>query len=212
MGQYQQWLYHREVDQQLRAQLEQLTQELQCLREQAARLEDDVSFADNPILQAVAMQQSAEALLVADQPATNRAVAATDREQPGISPALFAWSRLPNLDTQEIHTTPFTPQEPEMPSTPRPEVTLLPEDMAAFIDIHTQTIPRLRIPRLVSQDKRKAPAEQGAGPDDRTDYSIQRWRERWGRQTATAPLVLSTRITPPDLATDGQELREDIAE
>src|ERR1700731_2174854 len=63
MGQYSKWLYHREVDQQLRERLELLEQELHALQEQAVLLEDAASYTDNPIIPAIAMQQSAEALL-----------------------------------------------------------------------------------------------------------------------------------------------------
>ena len=35
MGKYSQWLYHREIDQQLRERLEHIEQELHTLQEQA---------------------------------------------------------------------------------------------------------------------------------------------------------------------------------
>jgi hypothetical protein len=162
MGQYQQWLYHREVEQQLQARLEQLLHEMQSLQEQAAQLEDGISCTDNPILQAIALQQSAEVLLASKQAPGNQVT----------------------------------------PSTPHPEVTLAQEDMAAFIDMHAQTTPRLHAARLVPQSEEKALPEQDVQPDDRMDYSIQRWRERWGRQTATVPHP----------TTDQQELREDTGE
>ncbi len=192
MGQYQQWLYHREVEQQLQARLEQLLQEMQMLQEQAAQLEDGVSCATNPILQAIALQQSAEVLLASKQAAAQQAATPGDREQPGVSPAFSTWSHLPNPGTQESAT----------PSTPHPEVTLVPEDMMAFIDMHAPTTPRLHAPRLVPQSEEKDLPEQEVQPDDRMDYSIQRWRERWGRQAATVPQT----------TTDQQEPREDTAE
>ena len=162
MGKYQQWLYHREVEQQLQARLEQILHEMQNLQEQVAQLEDGVAGAANPILQAIALQQSFGALFASKQ-------------------------------TAESLVT---------PSTPHPEVTLVPEDMAAFIDMHAPTTPRLHAPRLVHQSEEKAAPEQEVQADDRMDYSIQRWRERWGRQAATVP----------QSATDQQELREDTVE
>lgn len=162
MGQYQQWLYHREVEQQLQARLEQILHEIQRLQGQAALLEDGVACADNPILQAIALQQSAEVLLASKQAAGSQVT----------------------------------------PSTPHPEVTLVPEDMAAFIDMHAPTTPRLHAARLVHQSEEKASPEQEVHADDRMDYSIQRWRERWGRQTATVPQSTN----------DQQELREDTEE
>jgi hypothetical protein len=186
MGQYQQWLYHREVEQQLQARLEQILHKAQILQEQAAQLQDGVSCADNPILQAIALQQSAEVLLASKQTAAQQLAASGDREQSGVSPALFAWNHLSTPGTQEHGT----------PSTPHPEVTLLTEDMATYIDMHAPTTPRLHAARLVPQSEEKAPPEQEAQLDDRMDYSIQRWRERWGRQAAT----------------DQQERREDTGE
>jgi hypothetical protein len=144
MGQYQQWLYHREVAQHLQAQLDLLRQEMQRLQKQAAELEDSISYDENPILQALAA-----------------------------------------------------------PSTPHPKIALLSEDMEAFIDMHAPTLPRLHAARLVHQSDETP--EQEIRADDRMDYSIQRWSERWGRQMATIPQT-------PQTATDQQEQREDAAE
>ncbi len=203
MGQYQQWLYHREVEQQLQARLEQLLQEMQTLQEQAAQLEDGASCITNPILQAIALQQSAEVLLASKQAAAQQAATPGDKAQPGVSPASSTWGHPPTPGTQETHAAaPFMPQESAISSTPHPEVSLVPEDMAAFIDMHAPTTPRLHAPRLVPQSEEKDPPEQEVQPDDRMDYSIQRWRERWGRQAATIPQT----------TTDQQEPREDTAE
>ena len=199
MGQYQQWLYHREVEQQLQTRLEQLTQEMQGLQEKAAQLADGISYADNPILQALAMQQSAEALFMHDQ--AQQMSESEEGEQPGVWPASSTWGYPPNSGTQEMPTTLFTSHTSEAPSTPRPEVPLSPEEMTAFIDMHTPTTPRLHAARLVPQSEEKALSEQEVRSDDHMDYLIQRWRERWGRQTATVP-------QPP---TD-QQLREETAE
>ncbi len=211
MGQYQQWSYHREVDQQLQAQLERLEQELQPLLEQVALSGDVLSCTDNPITQAIAMQQSAESLFVDTSELSPIAglffTSTTDSEQSGetISPALSAWSRLPNLDTQkmQMQTAQSTNKEPEIEANPHPEATLLPEDMTTFIDTHTSTAPRLHVPRLMQpmQSSIKA-AEPEATPDDRTDYSIQRWRERWGRDASQ----------PPHTSSYQQKPREDTAQ
>ncbi|HEV2660690.1 MAG TPA: hypothetical protein VGU68_08790 [Ktedonobacteraceae bacterium] len=162
MGQYQQWLYHREVEQQLQARLEQLLHEMQILQEQAVQLEEGAACSANPILQAIALQQSFGALFASKQ----------------------------------------APESQVTPSTPHLEVAVAPEDMAAFIDMHAPTTPRLHAARLVPQSEEKAPSEQEVQADDRMNYSIQRWRERWGRQTATVS----------QSTTDQQELREDTAE
>jgi hypothetical protein len=54
MGQYQQWLHHRTVDQQLQAQQKQLEKELADLHERADLLKDSASPMDNVIIQALA--------------------------------------------------------------------------------------------------------------------------------------------------------------
>jgi hypothetical protein len=56
MGQYQQWVQYRAVDQQLRTQLEQLEQELVHLQEQADHLAGSASATENAIIQALVRQ------------------------------------------------------------------------------------------------------------------------------------------------------------
>ena len=120
MGQYSQWLYHREIDHQLQERLETLAQELHALQEQAAQLEDAASDTDNPILQAIAMQQSARALLEDTSTSSIHklpGVPVDHKKQPArsVSSALFGWSNLPNLDTQNIQVSATEPdtQQPE---------------------------------------------------------------------------------------------------
>jgi hypothetical protein len=194
MGQYSQWLYHREVDQQLRERLELIEQELLALQEQAAQLEDAICN-ENPILQAIAMQQSAEALLEDASPGSSTQklpIAHTDTKKSSaksVSLALFAWSNLPNLDTQEMELATIEPgrQQTEaiqQTATPYPEVNLLPTDMATFIDAHEQTMPQIQIPNWLRKAalNTNTPDRQKSGPDERTNTSIQRWLERWGKQ------------------------------
>ena len=192
MGKYSQWLYHREIDQQLRERLERIEQELHALQEQAALLEDAASCTDNSILQAIAMQQSAQVLLedTPQRPLTD------DKEfsSKSVSSALFAWSSLPNLDTRKVQMPGMAPngQKPEttqQTSIPHPEVHLLPTDMAPFIDTDEQTLPQIHVPKWL----RKAPLatnttdQQRYVPDERTNTSIQRWLERWGKQVPDSP-------------------------
>lgn len=200
MGQYSQWLYHREIDHQLRERLELLAQELHFLQEQAAQLEDAASCTDNPILQAIAMQQSAEALLE-DTPTVSSTqelpLAHADTKKQSsktVSPALFAWSNLPNLDTQKMQlpTTEPDTQKSEairQASTPHPEVNLLPIDMATFIDTHEQTMPQIQIPPWLRQatSNTHTPDNLQSRPDERTNASIQRWLQRWGKQMPDPP-------------------------
>ena len=203
MGQYSQWLYHREVDQQLRAQLEVFEQELHALHAQVVQLEDAASYTDNPILQAIAMQQSAEALLE-DTPAPSpvQQLPPTRRENKeqaakSVSSALLAWGHLPNLDTHKVPLAENTPDTPELegaqqPSRPYPAVNLLPSDMATFIDTHEQTLSLPRLPKWLRHATPAAhtvdePKVAPSAPDERTDASIRRWLQRWGKQLPDAP-------------------------
>ncbi len=203
MGQYSQWLYHREVDQQLREHLELLAQELHALHEQAALLKDAASCTENPILQAIAMQQSAEVLLedISSSSSTEQLhpIHINSKEQTfkSVSSALFAWSHLPNLDTQKVPlaakalNTP-EPENGQQLSLPHPEINLLPADMATFIDTHEQTLPQMQLPKWLRHPT-LATYTTGetnlvpSAPDERTDASIRRWLERWGKQLPNSP-------------------------
>ena len=204
MGQYSQWLHHREVDQQLRERLELLEQELYALQEQAVQLEEGASSSENSILQAIAMQQSAEALLDDISPPSSTqhlpSVTIESKEQASqsVSSALFAWGHLPNLDTQEIPLSAKAPGTPELeggvqqPSLPHTEVNLLPLDMATFLDTHEQTLPQTRLPgwlrhTTLATHTPGEPKLAPSVPDERTDASIRRWLQRWGKQLPDSP-------------------------
>lgn len=193
MGKYSQWLYHREIDQQLRERLEHIEQELHALKEQAALLEDAASYSDNSIIHAIAMQQSAEVLLEdtpsppLQRPLTN----GKEHSSKSVSPALFAWSSLPNLDTQKVQMPGMTlngqkPETVQQTSIPRPEAHLLPNDMATFIDTDEQTLPQIQVPKWLRKAQHTT-NRQRSEPDERTDTSIQRWLERWGKQVPDPP-------------------------
>jgi hypothetical protein len=182
MGKYSQWLYHREIDQQLRERLERIEQELHALQEQAALLEDAAPYTDNSILQAIAMQQSAQILLEDTPPLSDN----KKYSSKSVSSALFAWSSLPNLDPQKVQmpgraSNGQQPEAAQQLSIPHPEMPLSPTD-------DEQTLPQIHIPKWL----RKAPLatnttdQQRSLPDDRTNTSIQRWLERWGKQVPDA--------------------------
>ena len=71
---------------------------------------------------------------------------------------------------------------PPIPHSPHYEPMLLPEDMDAFIDGHSETEPRMELPVWL----RNAALHNANGPIDqetmRTNRLIQRWIERWGHQ------------------------------
>jgi hypothetical protein len=211
MGQYSQWFYHREVDQQLQHRLDLLAQELHALQEQATLLEDAAPSTDNPILQAIAMQQSAEALLE-DTPSLSSTeelipvhTSSEDQTAKSVSPALFAWSHLPNLDTQNVSlsTQEQATPEPEtklQPSPPHAEINLLPSDMATFIDTHEQTLPQIQVPRRLHDATHAAQTTDAhklapSASEERTDASIRRWLERWGKQLSDSPPHTTTKAT-----------------
>ncbi len=104
-------------------------------------------------------------LLPTEEQFTLDSIAATDSFQP-MQPVPGRNSALPPI--------------PHIPPSPHPELRLLPEDMGAFIDEHTQTEPRMQLPWWL----RNAALLNANGPIDqesiRTNKLIQRWIERWG--------------------------------
>jgi hypothetical protein len=203
MGQYSQWFYHREVDQQLQRRLDLLAQELHALQEQATLLEGAASSIDNPILQAIAMQHNAVAPLE-DTPSLSSTEELLpvhnnddDQSAKSVSPALFAWSHLPNLDTRNVSlaTQELARPEPEtgqQPSLAQAKINLLPSDMATFIDAHAQTLPQIQVPRSLHTDTPIAQTSDAhklapSTSAERTDASIRRWLERWGKQLPDSP-------------------------
>lgn len=212
MGQYQQWMHYREVDKQLQSQLETLERELakfqDCAQSEALDQpsQDAVSpemrsseklalestlLTDNKLIRALADsfngQAPAQAIVHDNQPVSN-APAET------ISPALFAWSNLPNFDTPEI---PMEPQvtgsqqlnpDPEQPLAPIPhqEMALLPDDMISFIDEYSLTDPQVELPWWLRNVAVPSRIDHASGPIDqesiRTNRLVQRWLERWGQR------------------------------
>lgn len=117
------------------------------------------------------------------------------RPTAAISQALFAQGSLPLTEEQFAPNSiaandAFQPVQPvpngnsafpPIPHSPHAELRLLPEDMGAFIEEHTQTEPRVQLPWWL----RNAALLNANGPIDqeslRTNRLIQRWIERWGR-------------------------------
>ncbi|HLJ33175.1 MAG TPA: hypothetical protein VKU38_05970 [Ktedonobacteraceae bacterium] len=129
-----------------------------------------------------------------------------------ISQALFAQGSLPPSEEQfapdpVVGTNEFRPllnrntALPPIPHTPHSESMLLPEDLGAFIEEHTQTEPRMELPWWL----RNAALINTNGPIDqesmRTNRLIQRWIERWGRHPNMREL--------PEARSENTEKRED---
>ncbi|MEO6889153.1 MAG: hypothetical protein ABI456_07880 [Ktedonobacteraceae bacterium] len=118
--------------------------------------------------------------------------AATDEAGQTISPALFAWSSLPNFVSQDISES-LSPEDAPQQIGPHQSMDLLPEDMSSFFaDEHGQMYqlsepadtPVMLPPWLHNisvssgQNRRVGPIDQEA---IRTNRLVQRWLERWGR-------------------------------
>ena len=191
MAQYQQWLYYQEVDRRLRAELEALQIELARIQEQLRTLEPISPPANNIILRALAVSLpelvrpsnvSPEHPHAIPAPSISHTTQTSSSET--ISPALYNWGRLPNFGQEDMQE-PLSHTDESVPLTPRPEMALLPEDMAAFFDAHDQTQPQIELPWWLSKIAAAANGDPVSHPIDketiRTNHLVQRWRQRWGR-------------------------------
>ena len=206
MGQYQQWMHYREVDEQLQSQLETLERELakfQDCAQSEAQLDqpsqDAVSpemrsseklalenrlLTENKLIRALADsfngQPPAQAIEHTNKPASN-AHAET------ISSALFAWSNLPNFDTPEMLMEPQVtssqqlnpdPAQP-LPPIPHQEMVLLPDDMSSFIDEHSLTDPQVELPWWLRNVAVSSRINHANGPIDQESIRTNRLVQRW---------------------------------
>jgi len=201
MGQYQQWLYHREVDEQLGKRLDQLQTELALLQAQAHTLaETTSSTSENTIIQALLDMHAPQAdqshahtslpePLFIDEPLDDMAIPHNifqeeESETAPVSPALFAWSRLPNLDAQKMQLP--ASNTTHSGALPKPgEEGLLPQDMASFFHQHAQPVPQPALPAWL-ENVISAPTAQDQLPNNpvdqqtlRTNRLVERWLERW---------------------------------
>lgn len=187
MGQYQQWLHLREKEQLIRTQIDTLTEELAELQAYARAFEEvengsyqDANMAENELFRLLSL--AIRPLFPWDRaPGSN----SSSQKLPAVAPQPQPASRL----NQSVPTAPLAPLAPSaslapLPPLPHPEITLLPEDMAAFFDEHTQTTPQMRLPWW---NRPEAATMQGNSPIDekseRNREEIERWLARWGRQS-----------------------------
>ncbi len=210
MGQYQQWLHYQEVDRRLRSTLEVLEIELarlesqldSCFLEQL--MQQANPLATNSILSTLLTQKSASTN--GHIPSNNEASSFSQTNEQEyaashetLSPELLDRGGLPDSGPQQIEQMGQMGQMgqadhfldlPPFPSASHPEIELLPEDMLALMDAHAQTDPQVELPwwlrkiTIASSD-----AESGRPIDQesiRTNRLVQRWVERWGRQSSTA--------------------------
>jgi hypothetical protein len=197
MGQYQQWLHYQAIDRRLRAQAETFEAELAQLQKHLDLLEQQEAapLTENPIFQAlVANLHIQNVPPKSTNPYTNGSTTFSTSDlqssEPGdsISPALLSWGGLPDFGLQDIEEAgPAVEQVP--PLTSNSDVELLPEDMMAFFDEHAKTDPQLELPWWLRNIAISSKDKKGRGPIDhnsiRTNRLVQRWIERWGRQSST---------------------------
>ncbi|GCF07054.1 hypothetical protein [Dictyobacter arantiisoli] len=202
MGQYRQWLLYRETDLQLQTQIAACERELSQLQAQIDQLEEDTSYPENIILQtligfqhtqqasSVHAAAAAAAATYAQTAATaHNHTAATQSSEGTVSPALQAWSNLPNFDSRTMPEPPANPimQNAQLQPQPQPD-NLLPTDISAFMKDHAQTDPQLKVPwwlrNMRNDPANKEQQPQQTSPNDaqstRTNRLVQRWFERWG--------------------------------
>ncbi|GHO83053.1 hypothetical protein [Dictyobacter formicarum] len=190
MGQYREWLFYREIDQQLTTQIQAFEQELAQIQAEIGQLEHKTSYTDNIILQAlIGIQQAQRAN---SQQSASNATGKGQKAAGTVSPALFAWSQLPKFDGRDIQPS----DDDTPPNSPLPPLTastgnLLPTDISAFVDAHSQTDPQLKVPwwlrsahanKMIEKDApgSTSPVDQQS---TRTNQLVERWFERWGERT-----------------------------
>ena len=202
MGQYRQWLHYRDIDQLLRSQLAISEHELEQLQAQVEVLGKHVFSLENEIFQALVEPEPDDTQSHSEEPAIHLDEQVVevgegreeeivieeveDDDLATISPALLAWGRLPNFDTQMI-------QEPGGNSStrssdsppPQPGEQLLPTDINSFINDHYLTNPQINIPwwlqDIVSSHEEGQEPHPIDRQSERADHLVQRWFERWGQ-------------------------------
>jgi hypothetical protein len=202
MGQYKQWLHYREIDQLLRSQLTISEHELEQLQAQVEVLEKQAFSLKNEIFQALmglkpddTQSYSEEPTIQQDEQTTEdvegweEEMVIEDVEEEDlttISPALMAWSQLPNFDAQMIQETGEnnSPRSSD-PSPSKTDEQLLPTDISAFVNTHYLTNPEINVPWWLKEVVSSHEEAQESRPIDRqserSDLLVQRWFERWGQ-------------------------------
>lgn len=196
MGQYQQWLHYQKIDRSLRATLAALEEELAALESQGGDSPQFDALLDNPIICALFATLSASAnghvppLEHGD--ARNALPGSESNGQPSngsaetISAALLHWGELPDFGSGQPHPS---QQHEILPPLffDHPEIELLPEDMFAFFEEHSQTDPQVELPWWLRKITITSGDDETGKPIDqesiRTNRLVQRWVERWGRQS-----------------------------
>ena len=190
MGQYQQWLHYRHIDQQLQAQKEQLALALVHLQEQISDLDPHSLAADNHVIQALILYTKTLSMPL-ETLVDRQSIANEYLQQPDIiSQTLFEHNRLSDLEPlhgRDIHET-VLPKRPththtSLPPIPHKAIDLVPEDASTVPDDHTPTEPQVALPWWLHKAALSATQSNSLDAQSvRTNHLVQRWLERWGRQ------------------------------
>lgn len=196
MGQYQQWLHYQEIDRRLRATLDALEKELGQIESHPNGSQQPDMLLANPIIAALSARLFAS-MNGHTSPRTNTGTSnhISDKETTGqpahensetISAALLHWGELPDFGPQGLQTAHQHDIQPFL-SLDHAEIELLPEDMFAFFEEHSQTDPQLELPWWLRKINITNGDDESGKPIDqesiRTNRLVQRWVERWGRQS-----------------------------
>lgn len=169
MGQYQQWLHYQHIDRRLRATLAALEQELVGLESQSSDYPPSAALLDNPIICALFAFLTASA---------NDYVPRNHGDAHNTIPASEIYEQASNGSAESIL--------PPL-SFDHPEIELLPEDIFDFYEEHSQTDPQLELPWWLRNITITNGDDETGKPIDqesiRTNRLVQRWVERWGRQS-----------------------------
>jgi hypothetical protein len=196
MGQYQQWLHYQHIDRRLRATLEALEQELVGLESQSSDCLQPAVLLDNPIISALCAFLTASANGYVSTrnngdarnaiPASEIYEQASNGSAESISAALLYRDELSNFGSRQPDPSRQHEILPPL-SFDHPEIELLPEDMFAFYEEHSQTDPQLELPWWLRNITITNGDDEAGRPIDqesiRTNRLVQRWVERWGRQS-----------------------------
>lgn len=199
MGQYSQWLRHREIDQQLQSQQARLEQDLRNLQEQARHLEVHDYHAPNSIIQALQQSTHTNARpttssldtpsthhLPVPEPHTPSTAMPTTASIPSI-PSHPLWTPLPDTIERGRYTNPRLPtrhtalKAAQLTSgTARSTSTALQAVSNMHVVPAHNTSPQeaLKYTGHPRPTNRTLPVDP---QDEHTDQMIQRWLERWGK-------------------------------
>jgi hypothetical protein len=206
MGQYRLWLHHREIDHDLRAQHTKYEQELAEIDEYVTRIENTVMQKENALLSVLiqhihAQQQTASKIVDTTKVQSEQNGATHDhqysqeyqtfpttdygQQTTSVSPALLAWSQLPNFDTHEIPIPTIEKtisSKNAIPVLPAATDHLLPSDLNTLFDQESPKDIQRSLPwwlRNIMRTSREEQKQQNLAPIDQQSMHINQRVERW---------------------------------